>query len=47
MGRHILANKHVLALQTDLIYTSWVVYHNPTANPTWLTAVILTIAMTS
>jgi len=28
-------------------YTSWVVYHHLTANPTWLTAATLTIAMTS
>jgi len=28
-------------------YTSWVVYRYPTANPIWLTAAILKIAMTS
>jgi len=28
-------------------YTSWVVYHYPTANPTWLTTAILKITTMS
>jgi len=28
-------------------YTLWVVYHYPTANPTWLMAAILKITMRS